>query len=71
MATESVATRVDGNPDNVLCKVQQIAGVLAVMAQSEADRDEMRDALWGALALAHEAESLAQVVVDTYVKERA
>lgn len=45
--------------DDLYCKCQQVAGVLATMALSEAGADDMRDALWGAHALAKEAQAMA------------
>lgn len=58
MATGSVATS-KWNPDQLACKCEQVAGVLAVIAQSEASQEEIKNAVWGALALAHEAQDMA------------
>lgn len=63
MATESVATPRP-NSDDLFCKCQQVAGVIAAIAASEASQEELRNAMWGALALANEAEDMAGVLCE-------
>lgn len=64
MATESVATIGQNSIENLYCKCQQVAGVLALLAQNElASDEEIKDATWGALELATEARDMARDMV--------
>jgi hypothetical protein len=64
MATESVATRPrEPTLDELFCKCEQVTGVLAIMAQRQTDDSELRNALWGALSLAHESLEMVEAML--------
>lgn len=60
MATTSVTEgKRQWSDDDLLCKCEQVVGVLAAMASSEASEREIKDAIWGAHSLACEAQQMA------------
>lgn len=72
MATESVTeteTRTPPSTDDLLCKCQQVAGVIATIAQSGASPEEIKNALWGALSLANDAADMAGTLNDYLIVE--
>lgn len=55
--------------DDLACKCEQVTGVLAAIAHSEASPEEIKNAVWGALSLAHEAQGMAVRLTDYKVTE--
>lgn len=63
MAITSVTETPEVSTDDLLCKCEQVAGVLNVIAQSDDLDEEIRSAIWGAHSLASEAKRMAVLLV--------
>ncbi|MFT4255633.1 MAG: hypothetical protein QM599_01505 [Pseudoxanthomonas sp.] len=57
-----IAMTVDISMDSLFCKCQQLTGVLATLAVADVPLEDMRNAIWGAHALAEQAQGMAEAI---------